>query len=80
MDNLCQFLAQDRVQSFAAMKPDEILFKTEQSVGDGSLFDLHQDLIKLGQSDKSSGKVWRSTPNQCVQGRGFTAFAFFEGH
>jgi structural maintenance of chromosomes protein 5 len=47
LDNLCQFLPQDKVVEFARMKPVELLAATEEAVGDTSLKDMHVDLIKL---------------------------------
>ncbi|KAK9808667.1 hypothetical protein WJX72_001584 [[Myrmecia] bisecta] len=46
LDNLCQFLPQDKVASFAAKKPTELLLETEKAVGDSTLYDLHQELIQ----------------------------------
>lgn len=47
LDNLCQFLPQDRVAAFAMMTPTELLRATEQAIGRGELEDLHNELIKL---------------------------------
>ncbi len=44
VDNLCQFLPQDRVVEFAKMKPDELLVETEKALGDSTLHDLHMQL------------------------------------
>jgi structural maintenance of chromosomes protein 5 len=45
LDNLCQFLPQDKVNEFARMKPVELLKATEQAIGEGELYELHQSLI-----------------------------------
>jgi chromosome segregation ATPase len=47
LDNLCQFLPQDKVVEFARMKPVELLYATEEAVGDTSLKDMHLKLIDL---------------------------------
>ncbi|KAG7670314.1 hypothetical protein Ndes2437A_g04826 [Nannochloris sp. 'desiccata'] len=47
LDNLCQFLPQDKVVEFARMKPVELLAATEEAVGDTSLKDMHLKLIDL---------------------------------
>lgn len=46
LDNLCQFLPQDKVNEFARMKPVELLKATEMAIGDGELYDLHQSLVE----------------------------------
>jgi len=45
LDNLCQFLPQDKVAEFARMKPTELLRATELAIGDGELLELHESLI-----------------------------------
>lgn len=55
LDNLCQFLPQDKVNEFARMKPIELLKATEMAIGDGELFDLHQSLI--GEKKELDEKV-----------------------
>ncbi|KAK9813986.1 hypothetical protein WJX73_007994 [Symbiochloris irregularis] len=45
LDNLCQFLPQDKVSEFARLNPEQLLAKTQQAIGDSSLYDLHQELI-----------------------------------
>jgi chromosome segregation ATPase len=45
LDNLCQFLPQDKVAEFARMKPTELLQATELAIGDGELHQLHTSLI-----------------------------------
>jgi chromosome segregation ATPase len=45
LDNLCQFLPQDRVVEFAAMQPKELLLETEKALGEQELFVQHQQLM-----------------------------------
>lgn len=47
LDNLCQFLPQDKVVEFARMKPVELLAATEEAVGDSSLKESHSKLVDL---------------------------------
>lgn len=47
IDNLCQFLPQDRVASFARMKPVEMLAETLRTIGDGALGTEQDKLIEL---------------------------------
>lgn len=47
IDNLCQFLPQDKVASFARLKPVEMLTETLRTIGDGSLGTVHTELISL---------------------------------
>ncbi|XP_012286301.1 structural maintenance of chromosomes protein 5 isoform X2 [Orussus abietinus] len=44
VDNLCQFLPQDRVQDFAKMNAQELLENTERSVGNPNLIGYHMKL------------------------------------
>ena len=46
VDNLCQFLPQDKVVAFAQLSPDALLLETEKALGDSTLYDLHQKLIR----------------------------------
>ncbi|KAG7176573.1 structural maintenance of chromosomes protein 5-like [Homarus americanus] len=48
VDNLCQFLPQDRVANFAKMNRIELLEATEKAVGDTSLFEQHDLLLSSG--------------------------------
>jgi len=45
LDNLCQFLPQDRVVAFAQLKPTELLLETEKAIGDAELLKMHNELI-----------------------------------
>lgn len=44
LDNLCQFLPQDRVAAFAAMRPHELLEETQKAIGNAELYKQHQEL------------------------------------
>lgn len=44
VDNLCQFLPQDKVQDFSKMNPQALLENTERSVGDPKLLEYHEKL------------------------------------
>jgi structural maintenance of chromosomes protein 5 len=47
IDNLCQFLPQDRVVEFAQLNPMELLESTQSAVGGTELLKLHEDLKKI---------------------------------
>lgn len=47
LDNLCQFLPQDRVSKFADLKGEELLREIERSYKNGELLIEHNELIKL---------------------------------
>lgn len=47
LDNLCQFLPQDKVVEFAKLKPVDLLHATELAVGDGHLEENHKELISM---------------------------------
>ncbi|KAG9429029.1 structural maintenance of chromosomes protein 5 [Apis mellifera carnica] len=46
VDNLCQFLPQDKVQDFSKMNAQELLENTERSVGDPIILEHHKNLIQ----------------------------------
>ena len=46
LDNLCQFLPQDRVVEFARLSPEQLLMETERAIGNAELYDMHKDLIE----------------------------------
>lgn len=52
VDNLCQFLPQDKVQDFSKMDAQALLENTERSVGDPKLLEYHQKLKELRTSFK----------------------------
>ena len=49
LDNMCQFLPQDKVVEFAKLsgKPADLLRATERSIGDGTLLVQHERLAEL---------------------------------
>eukprot|EP00240_Pyramimonas_obovata_P000067 CAMPEP_0118947068 /NCGR_PEP_ID=MMETSP1169-20130426/45317_1 /TAXON_ID=36882 /ORGANISM="Pyramimonas obovata, Strain CCMP722" /LENGTH=1143 /DNA_ID=CAMNT_0006893203 /DNA_START=136 /DNA_END=3568 /DNA_ORIENTATION=+ len=55
LDNLCQFLPQDRVVAFSQLKPTELLMETEKAIGDAHLRKMHQDLIDMRNDIKGLG-------------------------
>ena len=52
MNNLCQFLPQDRVVEFAKMSPQQLLEATEKAVGPPGMFDDHMSLIEMRSKHK----------------------------
>ena len=52
VDNLCQFLPQDRVVEFAALSPVDLLTATQQAAADGWMLEHHEALKKLRTSQK----------------------------
>ena len=49
VDNLCQFLAQDRVSEFARLTPKDLLIETEKAIEDDQLYKWHKFLIDAGE-------------------------------
>ncbi|XP_044593423.1 structural maintenance of chromosomes protein 5 [Cotesia glomerata] len=47
VNNLCQFLPQERVQDFAGLDARQLLISTEKSVGDPRLHGFHTQLIEF---------------------------------
>uniref|UniRef100_A0A1B0CS84 Structural maintenance of chromosomes protein 5 n=1 Tax=Lutzomyia longipalpis TaxID=7200 RepID=A0A1B0CS84_LUTLO len=54
VDNLCQFLPQDRVQDFAKMNPEEIFINTVKSVCSAEAHEQFQELRNMEKSSISS--------------------------
>ena len=52
IDNLCQFLPQDKVVEFAAMTPIELLKSTQRAVASQEMIEMHNDLKDLRQQQK----------------------------
>ncbi|PKY44897.1 P-loop containing nucleoside triphosphate hydrolase protein, partial [Rhizophagus irregularis] len=53
VDNLCQFLPQDKVSEFAQLSPSELLVQTQKAVGDKEMTEWHERLIKLRDEEKT---------------------------
>ncbi|KAJ1979212.1 Structural maintenance of chromosomes protein 5 [Dimargaris cristalligena] len=53
VDNLCQFLPQDKVCEFAQMNSAELLRETQKAAGEAQLADWHSQLILLRNQEKS---------------------------
>ena len=52
VDNLCQFLPQDKVQDFSKMNAQELLENTERSVGKPIVLEHHKQLIEYRSNHK----------------------------
>lgn len=52
IDNLCQFLPQDKVVEFAAMTPVELLRSTQRAVASQEMIDMHEYLKDLRRKQK----------------------------
>ncbi|PJF17084.1 Smc5 DNA repair [Paramicrosporidium saccamoebae] len=65
VDNLCQFLPQDKVSEFAKLTPVELLVETEKAAAGPGVHEQHEKLIELrakekeiiGQSDEQSRRL-----------------------
>ncbi|XP_076377305.1 structural maintenance of chromosomes 5 isoform X3 [Megalopta genalis] len=74
MDNLCQFLPQDKVQDFSKMNAQELLENTERSVGDPVILERHKKLIqyridhKNFESEMASKKKLLESKTQRYEG------------
>lgn len=53
IDNLCQFLPQDKVVEFAQMSPIELLASTQRAVAGPELTKMHEDLKKIRSSQSN---------------------------
>lgn len=52
IDNLCQFLPQDKVSEFAALTPVELLHSTQRAAAGPEMIKFHDDLKKLRAEQK----------------------------
>ncbi|KAJ9267116.1 hypothetical protein DTO212C5_6034 [Paecilomyces variotii] len=52
IDNLCQFLPQDKVSEFAALSPVELLHSTQRAAAGPEMVQWHEDLKKLRAEQK----------------------------
>lgn len=57
MDNLCQFLPQDRVQEFARLNQQELLKQTQVALCRLDLVEKQQDLINARNKHKKLVKL-----------------------
>ncbi|KAL8723612.1 MAG: hypothetical protein Q9225_000154 [Loekoesia sp. 1 TL-2023] len=53
IDNLCQFLPQDKVVEFAAMTPVDLLRSTQRAVAPQEMLDMHDELKEHRQKQKA---------------------------
>jgi chromosome segregation ATPase len=54
VDNLCQFLPQDRVVEFAALSPVELLAQTQRAAAPEQMTEWHQQLKDMRKEQKTS--------------------------
>jgi len=54
IDNLCQFLPQDKVVEFAAMTPIQLLRETQRAVASQEMIDTHEELKDLRRKQKDA--------------------------
>lgn len=57
INNLCQFLPQDRVQDFAKMNPQELLHNTQSSVCSPECSEMFEKLKLLRAQQKGDGNT-----------------------
>ncbi|KAL0040483.1 hypothetical protein WJX77_008439 [Trebouxia sp. C0004] len=67
LDNLCQFLPQDKVVEFAKLSPVEMLRETQKAIGDSRLADLHKKLIDENKLSNTSNRERNSVATELHQ-------------
>ncbi|KAA6420293.1 MAG: structural maintenance of chromosomes 5 [Trebouxia sp. A1-2] len=67
LDNLCQFLPQDKVVEFAKLSPVELLRETQKAIGDSRLADLHKELIEENKLSNTSNRERNSVATELHQ-------------
>ncbi|XP_021236261.1 structural maintenance of chromosomes protein 5 [Numida meleagris] len=63
VDNLCQFLPQDKVGEFARMSKIELLEATEKSIGPPEMYQFHCKLKKLKEKERELENVCKDKVN-----------------
>ena len=53
IDNLCQFLPQDRVAEFAALDPVNLLRETQRAAAPPKVLEWHEILVKVGKEQRA---------------------------
>lgn len=61
IDNLCQFLPQDKVGEFSRMNPTQLLKATEAAIMDGELAAKHEELIEMQTDMRDKARVGCTT-------------------
>ncbi|EQC41215.1 hypothetical protein SDRG_01190 [Saprolegnia diclina VS20] len=56
IDNLCQFLPQDKVGEFSRMTPVQLLKATQAAIGDGELAEQQEAVIAIQRESSSSAR------------------------
>ena len=64
VENLCQYLPQERIGEFSTMSATAMLLETEKAIGDGTLYNKHQELIRL-YSDFAKDDNVRAVTEPC---------------
>ncbi|KAI8087305.1 P-loop containing nucleoside triphosphate hydrolase protein [Thamnidium elegans] len=60
VDNLCQFLPQDRVSEFAELSPSQLLERTQAAAGESDLHDMQKKLMEWREKEKIFEKAQHS--------------------
>ncbi|XP_074875786.1 structural maintenance of chromosomes protein 5 isoform X1 [Buteo buteo] len=63
VDNLCQFLPQDRVGEFAKLSKIELLEATEKSVGPPEMYQFHCELKNFREKERELENLFRDKTN-----------------
>ncbi|XP_049651435.1 structural maintenance of chromosomes protein 5 isoform X2 [Accipiter gentilis] len=63
VDNLCQFLPQDRVGEFAKLSKIELLEATEKSVGPPEMYQFHCELKNFREKERELQNLFRDKTN-----------------
>ncbi|KAK9235857.1 P-loop containing nucleoside triphosphate hydrolase protein [Lipomyces kononenkoae] len=67
IDNLCQFLPQDKVASFAGMTPQNLLIETERATGSPRMLSHHEKLKTLHAEYKSIAVATESNERELAK-------------
>ncbi|KAH9098698.1 hypothetical protein Ae201684P_017909 [Aphanomyces euteiches] len=56
IDNLCQFLPQDKVGDFSRMSPVQLLKATQAAIGNGELAEQQEEMMKMERENNTGGQ------------------------
>jgi hypothetical protein len=57
VDNMCQFLPQERIGEFSRMDKVKLLAESIKAIGSGDLYDTHVDIVKMDEENATLEQV-----------------------
>lgn len=64
VDNLCQFLPQDKISLFAEMTPEQLLDATQRAAGRSGMAESHKMLVDLKQDERTRNAAFQANKDE----------------